>query len=113
MTMINLLVADDHSVIREALCEMLRGRGKYNIVGQAGNGAAVLELLKSVKPDLIIMDVTMPQMDGIAALQEIAARGGQPPVLMLSAAEGEKAVRAALRAGAKGYLPKKRRPDRA
>lgn len=105
--MIKLVVADDHGVIREALCEMLQSKGKYDVLGQAEDGEKLLELLKSLKPDLVIMDVAMPKLDGIGALQKLAAEGQTPPpVLMLSASEGEKSVRAALKAGAKGYIPK-------
>jgi two-component system, NarL family, response regulator NreC len=105
--MINLIIADDHCVVREALCEMLQSRGRYNIVAQADDGEQLLTLLKTYSPDLIIMDVAMPKLDGIGALQRLSDEGGTPPpVLMLSANDGEKCIRAALRAGAKGYIPK-------
>lgn len=104
--MINLIVADDHVVLRQALCELLAHRGPYNIVAQASNGEQLLELLSTHKPDLVIMDVAMPQLDGITALSEIYRGSTPPPVLVLSADEGEKNVRAALKAGAKGFLPK-------
>ena len=104
--MINLIVADDHVVLRQALCELLAGRGPYNIVAQASDGAQLLELLSTHKPDLVIMDVSMPRLDGIKALTEIYSGDTPPPVLILSADEGEQNVRAALKAGAKGFLPK-------
>ena len=104
--MINLIVADDHVVLRQALCELLAGRGPYNIVAQASDGAQLLELLSTHKPDLVIMDVSMPRLDGIKALTEIYSGNTPPPVLILSADEGEQNVRAALKAGAKGFLPK-------
>ena len=106
--MINLIVADDHDVIREALCEMLRSKGKYKIVGQANNGERLLNLLGTVRPDLIIMDVSMPKLDGIGALRKLKEEGStcHPPVLMLSACEERQNVKAALSAGAKGYIPK-------
>lgn len=104
--MINLIVADDHVVLRQALCELLAHRGPYNIVAQASNGEQLLKLLSTHKPDLVIMDVSMPQVDGITALSEIYRGTTPPPVLVLSADEGEKNVRAALKAGAKGFLPK-------
>lgn len=104
--MINLIVADDHVVLRQALCELLAHRGPYNIVAQASNGEQLLKLLSTHKPDLVIMDVSMPHVDGITALSEIYRGSTPPPVLVLSADEGEKNVRAALKAGAKGFLPK-------
>jgi DNA-binding NarL/FixJ family response regulator len=104
--MINLIVADDHVVLRQALCELLTHRGNYNIVAQASNGEQLLALLSTHKPDLVIMDVAMPRLDGIAALSQIYQGTTPPPVLVLSADEGEGNVRAALKAGAKGFLPK-------
>ncbi|NLF24640.1 MAG: response regulator transcription factor [Deltaproteobacteria bacterium] len=106
--MINLIVADDHDVIREALCEMLRSTGKYNIAGQANDGEKLLNLLDTLEPDLVIMDVSMPKLDGIAALRKLKEEGApcQPPILVLSACEEHKSVKAALSAGAKGYIPK-------
>jgi len=104
--MINLIVADDHVVLRQALCELLAGRGPYNIVAQASDGEQLLKLLSTHKPDLVIMDVAMPRLDGISTLSQIYSGDTPPPVLILSADEGEKNVRAALKAGAKGFLPK-------
>lgn len=104
--MINLIIADDHVVLRQALSEMLLARGKYQVLGQASDGEQLLELLKNSKPDLVIMDVTMPRMDGVQALQKMAEQNTTIPVLVLSANEGERKVKEALKAGAKGYLPK-------
>lgn len=106
--MINLIVADDHCVVRQALCDMLEHKGGFHVLAQAENGQQLLALLASHRPDLIIMDVSMPKLDGVETLQELASRfkDGAPPVLMLSANDKEKFVRAALKAGAKGYVPK-------
>jgi len=104
--MINLIIADDHTVIRQALCEMLRGKGSYNIVAEAGDGSELMDLLRSHQPDLIILDINMPRMDGVATLEKLSSMTNCPPVLVLSANEGERSVRAVLKAGAKGYVPK-------
>ncbi|MCB0310015.1 MAG: response regulator transcription factor [Bdellovibrionales bacterium] len=104
--MINVIVADDHKVLRQALCEMLRTKGTYNVVAEANNGEELLGLLQNHHPDLVILDMAMPKMDGISTLEQLAQKGTFPPVLVLSANEGERNVRAALKAGAKGYLPK-------
>ncbi len=105
--MVNLILADDHAVIRQALSEMLESRGKYKIVAQAENGEELLKALKAQTADIIIMDICMPKLDGVAALQRMTdGSPTSPPVLVLSSDEGEKSVRAALRAGAKGYIPK-------
>lgn len=103
--MINLIVADDHAVLRQALCEMLQNRGKYNVIAQAGDGEELLALLGSHKPDLVIMDVAMPKLDGLGTLEKLGP-GICPPVLILSANDGGKNVKAALKAGARGFLPK-------
>jgi len=104
--MVDLIIADDHVVLREALCEMLRGKSGFNVVAQAADGAELLRLLATHKPDLVIMDIAMPNLDGVATLEQLKLSNQLLPVLVLSADEGEKNVRAALKAGAKGYLPK-------
>lgn len=111
--MVKLIVADDHCVVREAICEMLESKGDYSVLAQAEDGEQLLQLLAVHKPDLVIMDVTMPKLDGVEAIKEIAARFPEsaPPVLVLSANDKEKFVRAALKAGAKGYLPKNAAAD--
>ncbi len=103
--MINLIVADDHAVLRQALCEMLQNRGKYNVIAQAGDGEELIALLGNHKPDLVIMDVAMPKLDGLGTLEKLG-NGVSPPVLVLSANDGGKNVKAALKAGARGFLPK-------
>lgn len=104
--MVNLIIADDHVVLREALCELLETKGDYNIVAQASDGEELLSLLDAHSADLVILDVTMPKLDGIKTLERMENGSGLPPVLVLSANEGQSKVRAALKAGAKGYLPK-------
>ncbi|NDC38812.1 MAG: DNA-binding response regulator [Proteobacteria bacterium] len=104
--MVDLIIADDHTVLREALCEMLQSKGKYQVVAQARDGEELLSLLQQRKPDIIIMDMSMPKVDGLEALQKLGSVEGGPPVLMLSADQGERTVRAAIKAGAKGYVPK-------
>lgn len=110
--MINLIVADDHVVLREALCQMLQGRGNYNVLAQAGDGEELLKTLKGHagdKPDLIILDVEMPRLDGLETLHKLHELGMHTPVLVLSADDGSKNVRAVLNNGAKGFMPKNAR----
>lgn len=104
--MIDLIIADDHVVLREALCELLETKGDYQVLAQASNGEELIELLGTHHPDLVILDVTMPKVDGLAALGKLGENGKMPPVLILSANEAQSKVRAALKAGAKGYLSK-------
>jgi DNA-binding NarL/FixJ family response regulator len=104
--MINLIIADDHVVLREALCDFLETKGKYLVVGQASNGEELLEVCSRQAADLIILDVAMPRLDGVQALERLNQSQNPPPVLILSASDGELKVRQALKAGARGYLPK-------
>lgn len=104
--MINVIIADDHGVVRQALCEMLEKNGKYHVLAQAADGEELLNLLRSHRPDIVIMDVTMPNVGGVEALQRMKDGGLGAPVLVLSADEGERNVRAALKAGARGFVPK-------
>jgi DNA-binding NarL/FixJ family response regulator len=106
--MINLVIADDHVVLREALTELLEIRGNYNVIAQAGDGNELLGILKNPEThaDLVILDVAMPHLDGVKTLEEIKISHKSLPVLILSASGGEGKVRQALKLGARGYLPK-------
>ncbi len=104
--MINVVIADDHIVLREALGSLLNHNGRYKVLGQAKDGEELVKILQSSRPDIVIMDVQMPKLDGIRALEEISKLQNPPPVLVLSANEGEATVRSALKAGAKGFIPK-------
>lgn len=103
---IKLFLVDDHLVVREALSEALGVKGKYEIIGQAADGEELLSQISSAHADLIIMDLAMPKTGGIDTIHELARRGVGIPVLILSADESERSIRAALKAGARGFVPK-------
>lgn len=108
--MIKLFVADDHVVLREALCSMLSNRGNFEVVGQASDGAELLESLKTCQPDVVILDVAMPNVDGLQALAQMKNKDWAcPPVLVLSADDATSNVRAVFKAGANGFMPKNAR----
>jgi DNA-binding NarL/FixJ family response regulator len=107
----NLLVADDHTVLRQALCEMLESKGEHKVIGQAGDGQELLNLLVNTKPDLIILDMEMPNLDGFKTLEKLREALSTTPVLVLSADDKASHIRAAINAGAKGYVPKNVRSD--
>lgn len=109
--MVNLIIADDHIVLRQALCELLETKGKYSVVAQASDGEELLTLLTSHQADLVILDVSMPKLNGVETLVELQKNDTSPPVLILSANEAESGVREALKAGARGYLPKNAKLD--
>jgi two-component system response regulator NreC len=103
---IKLFLVDDHLVMREALTEALGIKGRYEIIGQAADGAELLSQIDASAADLIIMDLAMPKTGGIETINELARRGVGVPVLILSADESERSIRAALKAGARGFVPK-------
>jgi DNA-binding NarL/FixJ family response regulator len=104
--MVKLIIADDHLVLRQGLCELLESRGKYSVIGQAADGEELVRLAHSTDPDVILLDVQMPKVDGLNALEQLKHSGQCPPVLVLSADSGERNVRSALKAGASGFVPK-------
>ena len=111
MEPVKLLVADDHVVLRQALCEMLQDKGKFAVIGQASDGEELLKMFESSSPDVLVVDVEMPKLDGLKAIELLKANGRHIPILVFSADESPQNVRAALQAGAKGFLPKNAKID--
>lgn len=102
-----LVVVDDHDLVRSGLKALLSGRPEFEVVGEAANGLGALALCRRVRPDLVLMDVRMPEMDGLAATREIKRQfGGDVSVLILTTYENEDYLLEALRAGAAGYVLK-------
>ena len=104
-----VLVVEDEAIIRMDLVEMLRDLG-YDVVGEAGDGVAAVDLAQSLSPDVVLMDIAMPRMDGLAAAEEIAAIDG-PAVVMVTAFSQEQAVQRAAQVGAMAYLVKPLSPS--
>ena len=103
---IRVLLADDHSVVRDGLKMILEGSGAFEVVGQAGNGAEAVTAAAELAPDVVVMDVMMPNKDGVEACREIMASAPDTRVHMLTASTEEDAVIDAVAAGATGYLQK-------
>ena len=101
-----LLIVDDHDLIRESTRLMLEGEPDLEVVGEAVNGRHALELCRQLRPDLVLMDVRMPDMDGLTATREIKKEMPAISVLMVSAYESEDYRREAARAGATAYILK-------
>jgi DNA-binding NarL/FixJ family response regulator len=97
---------DDHEIMRDGLREVLQRSGAFDVVGEAGDGETAVKVARSVKPDVVIMDVMMPVKNGIDACREITETLPDTRVLILTAAAEEDAVLEALTAGAVGYLQK-------
>jgi len=110
-TQIRVLLADDHTLFRKGLAELLEQRGEIRVVGMAANGDAALEMLNELKPDVVITDLNMPPQGGIALLLRIRAQDWRGPVLILTVSDAEDDLAAAMRAGAQGYLLKDMEPD--
>jgi two-component system, NarL family, nitrate/nitrite response regulator NarL len=100
-----ILVVDDHSLFRDGIISLLEADG-HQVVGQAGDGLAAVEAIGRLNPDLTLMDINMPVMNGIDALRQIKAYNPEAKVIMLTVSEDETNLVNAIRAGADGYLLK-------
>lgn len=106
MTTIRVLIADDHAMVREGMRRMFERETDIEVVGEAGDGEEAVRLTEECKPDVAIMDISMPKLDGIEATKEIKKRCPSVAVLILSAYDDDQFVFALLEAGAAGYLLK-------
>ena len=105
-TRTRVMLVDDHQVMRDLLRDALDNTGEYQVVAQAADGEEALRLVEEIAPDVIVMDVIMPVMDGIEACREITDRLPEVKVLMLTASNEQEAVVRSIAAGATGYLQK-------
>ena len=103
---IRLLIADDHPVVRDGLSGMFSGDDGFEVIGEAANGAQAVTLACALEPDVILMDLRMPEMDGVAAIAELARRKVAARVLVLTTYDTDSDVVRAVEAGATGYLLK-------
>lgn len=106
MKKIRILLADDHVMVRQGFRMILAAQPDMEIVGEAGNGREALELAEKLQPDVVVMDVAMPELNGIEATRRLAASSPRTRVLALSMYKDSVYVREILRAGARGYLLK-------
>jgi two-component system, NarL family, response regulator NreC len=103
---IRILLADDHAMVRQGFRMILAAQPDMEIIGEAGNGREAVELADKLKPDLVVMDVAMPELNGIEATRRIAESSPRTRVLALSMYKDSVYVREILRAGARGFLLK-------
>jgi len=103
---LRILIADDHGLVRRGARTVLRSRRGWRVVGEAANGREALHKAIKLKPDVAILDISMPEMDGIEATREILNAVPDSKVLVLTMHESDQLVRRALEAGASGYLLK-------
>jgi DNA-binding NarL/FixJ family response regulator len=104
--MLRIVVADDHHIVRQGICALLEKSGKVKVVGEASNGVEAVSLVTELNPDLVVMDISMPMMDGIQATEQITALALGTKVIILSMHSKPNIVQKVLRKGAGGYLLK-------
>ncbi|MFA6196060.1 MAG: response regulator [Sulfurimonas sp.] len=103
--MLNILVVDDSLIIRKNVRKYITSLG-HNVIGEAQNGAQAIDACKNFKPDLITMDITMPDMDGITAVKKIREFDKDVNIIMVTSHGQEEMIVSSLKAGAKGYILK-------
>jgi DNA-binding NarL/FixJ family response regulator len=104
--MIKVLLADDHILVRDALCYLLEAQGDIKIVATASDGVEAVEQARNVCPDIAVLDISMPRMDGIEAARRICELCSRTRIVMLTIYHTEEHVRHAVQAGASGFVLK-------
>ena len=104
--MINILLADDHDIVRRGLRDMLNAHEGWQVCGEAGNGREVVDLARNLKPDVVVLDLYMPELNGLEATRQIHHELPRTEVLIFTMHETEQLVREVLAAGARGYVLK-------
>ena len=107
---IRIVIADDHAIVREGVSSLVAVRPDIEIVGEAEDGAQAVQLVRDLQPDVIVLDLMMPRMDGIAAIDEIKRDNPDARILVLTSFAEEEKVFTAIKAGALGYLLKDSSP---
>jgi len=103
---LRILIVDDHEVVREGVKRVLEGEDRFEVCGEAADGPAAIQEADRLKPDLVVMDLRIPGLDGLQATRRILATHPQIRVLVFTIEETEQMAQEALRAGAKGFLSK-------
>jgi DNA-binding NarL/FixJ family response regulator len=103
---IRILLADDHPVVRDGLVAILSTQPDFEVVGEAGNGRSAIQLVQELNPDLILLDMEMPEMDGVETLQILRADNPDVRVIVFTAFDTDERILTAVQAGAQGYLLK-------
>lgn len=106
MSSISLLVADDHNIIRSGLCALLKNEPDFNIVGEATSGRAAVTLAVQLSPNILIMDIAMPLLNGVEATRQVVRECPSTKVIVLSAYDDDQHIEAVMAVGAAAYLLK-------
>jgi len=108
---IRIVVVDDHVLFRRGLVGLLADMPEFEVVGEAGNGLEALDVIRKSQPDIVLMDVNMPRMDGVAAVQQLREEKSAVKILMLTISQEQDDLLGAIHAGADGYLLKNTDPE--
>jgi len=103
---LRILVADDHEIVRRGVCTLLQSHSGWQICGEAINGAQAVELAAQLNPDVVVLDISMPEMGGIDAARLILQRNDKQKILFLTIVESDELVRKALEMGIRGFVQK-------
>jgi DNA-binding NarL/FixJ family response regulator len=103
---LRILVADDHEVVRRGLCALLQGHEGWEICGEATDGREAVDKAKQLKPDVVVLDIGMPNLNGLAATRQLVEQDSRCKVIVLTITDSDQAIREALDAGARGFVLK-------
>ena len=106
MTSLRILVADDHEIVRRGLVELLKSHAGWEVCGEARDGREAVEKVNELRPDIVILDIGMPNLNGLEAARQMLARNSPPKVLVLTVEDSDELVRTVLNAGARGFVLK-------
>jgi DNA-binding NarL/FixJ family response regulator len=110
MNKITVLVADDHTIVRKGICSLLDAKSGIEVVGEASDGYEAIQMASSLQPDVVLMDITMPHLNGLEATRQIKKDFPQIKILALTMHTNEEYVLKILKAGAAGYVLKHAAP---
>lgn len=108
---IRVLVADDHPIVRAGIAGLIDDESEFELVGEAGDGEQAVQMSAALRPDVVLMDLRMPKLDGAAATAQILTAGSARAVLILTTYESDDVILSAIEAGASGYLLKDARAE--
>jgi DNA-binding NarL/FixJ family response regulator len=111
--LIKVLLADDHSIVRAGLCRIVEESGEMQVVAEAADGMEAIQLVKKTTPDVAVIDISMPGLDGLEVISQLQTQHPKLPILVLTMHEEGQYVVRAIQAGAMGYLTKQSAPEQA
>jgi len=110
MIKIKVVIADDHTIVRKGLCALLQGEPDIEVVGEAENGREAIKVVETLSPDVVVMDIAMPGLNGLDTTRQLKKRFPKLKILILTMHDNEEYIFETLRAGASGYLIKRSAP---